>query len=162
MSKTSYPNVPRGVSVTEMHRKSSNLLGFSRTKFVLAAAIGLLLAGCGHYVGIGSNPTPTPSQVEVTDQDHTATLHVGQRLEVILHAPNGMNSWTHPKSSDESVLTPVVDTKATAPIGVTVAAFQALKAGDAGVTATASPKCPPGSACPMYVAFYSLKVTVTP
>jgi len=73
-----------------------------------------------------------------------------------------MNSWTHPKSSDESVLTPVVDTRATAPIGVTVAAFQAVKAGDAEVTATASPKCPPGSACPMYVAFYSLKVTVTP
>jgi hypothetical protein len=133
-------------------------------KFVLTAAMGLflLLAGCGHYVGIGSNPTPTPSQVEVTDQDHTATLHVGQTLEVVLHAPNGMNNWTHPKSSDELVLAPVVDTKATAPIGVTVAAFQALKTGHADVTATASPRCPPGAACPMYVAFYSLKVTVTP
>jgi hypothetical protein len=154
--------VVRGVSVTGVHKISPHLLGFSRKKFVLAAAIGLLLAGCGQYVGIGSNPTPTPSQVEVTDQDHAATLHVGQRLEVILHSPNGMNSWTHPKSSDESVLTPVVDTRATAPIGVTLAAFQAVKAGDAEVTATASPKCPPGSACPMYVAFYSLKVTVTP
>jgi len=132
-------------------------------KFVLTAAVGLLLAGCGQYVGIGSTPSPTPSpQVEVTDQDHAATLRVGERLEVVLHAPNGMSSWTHPKSSDESVLTPVVDTKATAPIGVTVAAFQALKAGSADVTATASPKCPPGAACPMYVAFYSLKVTVTP
>ena len=144
--------MPRGVSVTAIK------------KFVLMAAIGLdlLLAGCGQYVGIGSSPTPTPpTQVEVTDQDHTATLRVGQRLEVVLHAPNGMNSWTHPKSSDESVLAPVLDTKTTAPIGVTVAAFQALKAGSAGVTATASPKCPPGSACPMYVAFYSLKVTVT-
>jgi len=152
VSKTSYPNVPRGVSVTAIN------------KFVLMAAIGLnvLLAGCGQYVGIGSSPTPTPSQVEVTDQDHTATIHVGQRLDVILHAPNGMNSWTHPKSSDESVLTPVVDAKATAPNGVTVSAFQALKVGNAEVTATASPKCPPGSACPMFVAFYSLKVTVTP
>ena len=131
-------------------------------KVVLAAAIGLLLAGCGHYVGIGSNPTPTPSQVEVTDQDHTATLHVGQRLELILHAPNGMSNWAQPKSSDPSVLTPVVDTKATAPIGVTVAAFQALKQGTAEVTATASPKCPPGATCPMFVALYSLKVTVSP
>ncbi|HKW58534.1 MAG TPA: hypothetical protein VJR46_02140 [Candidatus Dormibacteraeota bacterium] len=98
----------------------------------------------------------------MTEQDHAATVHVGQRLEVALHAPNGMNNWTRPESSDLSILAPTVDPAATAAIGVTLAAFVGLKPGTADVTATASPKCPPGSACPMYVALYSLKVTVTP
>jgi len=30
------------------------------------------------------------------------------------------------------------------------------------LTATASPMCSPGMACPMYIALYSLKVTITP
>ena len=133
-------------------------------KFVLIATTGLLLAGCGQYVGLGSSPSPTPSQasqVTVTEQDHAAALHVGQRLELILHANNGMANWANVKSSDPTVLAPVVDTKATAVVGVTIAAFQALRAGTAQVTATGSPKCPPNAMCPMYVALYSLKVTVT-
>lgn len=97
----------------------------------------------------------------MTEADHAVTLHAGQRLEVALHAPNGMNNWTHPQSSDVSVLAPAVDPAATAAIGVTLAAFVARAPGTAEVTATASPKCPPNAACPMYVAFYSLKVTVT-
>ena len=125
--------------------------------------MGLLLTGCGHYVGLGSNPSPSPTpQITATDQDHTATMRVGQRLEVVLHAGNGMNNWANVKSSDPSVLAPVVDTRATAVIGVTLAAFQALKQGTAEITATGSPKCPPNAMCPMYVAVYSLKVTVTP
>ena len=128
------------------------------------AAIGLLLAGCGNYAGLGSNPSPTPKptgQVTATEKDHVATLRVGQRLEVVLHAPNGMSNWANVRASDSTVLAPTVDTKAAAPLGVTIAAFQALRAGTVEVTATASPKCPPNAACPMYVAVYSLKVTVT-
>lgn len=133
-------------------------------KLLLLATAGLLLAGCGQYVGLGSNPSPSPSsaaQVTLTEQDHTATIHVGQRLELILHASNGMTNWTNVRSSDTTVLTPVVDTKATAVVGVTIAAFQALRTGTANVTATGSPRCPPNAMCPMYVAVYSLKVTVT-
>lgn len=134
-------------------------------KFLLMAVAGMLLAGCGQYVGLGSSPSPSPTpsaQVTVTEQDHAATVHVGQRLELVLHAGNGMSNWANVRSSDTTVLAPVVDTRATAVVGVTLAAFQALRPGSAEVTATASPKCPPNAACPMYVALYSLKVTVIP
>ena len=89
-------------------------------------------------------------------------MHVGQTLEVVLHAGNGLNDWTHPASSDQSILNPIVDPAATAARGVTLAAFRAAKAGQAEVSSTASPRCSPGQACPMYLAVYSLKVTVTP
>jgi hypothetical protein len=89
-------------------------------------------------------------------------MHVGQTLEVVLHARNGMNDWTHPVSSDTSVLSPTVDPAATAARGVTLATFEAKKQGEVQVSANASPRCSPGNACPMYLAVYQLKVTVTP
>ncbi len=138
-------------------------------KFMLAAAIGLLSVACGATgIGTGSNPTPSPSSpgqrfdVTATDTDHAITIRSGQTLEVVLHAPTGVNSWTHPVSSDESTLAPIVDPAASAARGVTLAAFQARTVGDVDVTATASPICSPGMACPMYIALYSLKVTITP
>ena len=138
-------------------------------KFMLAAAIGLLSVACGATrIGTGSNPTPSPSSpgqrfdVTATDTDHPITIRSGQTLEVVLHAPTGVNSWTHPVSSDESTLAPIVDPAASAARGVTLAAFQARKVGEVDVTATASPICSPGMACPMYIALYSLKVTITP
>ena len=136
---------------------------------MLAAAIGLLSVACGATgIGTGSNPTPSPSNpgqrfdVTATDTDHAITIRSGQTLEVVLHAPRGVNSWTHPVSGDESTLAPIVDPAASAARGVTLAAFQARKVGEVDVTATASPICSPGKACPMYIALYSLKVTITP
>jgi hypothetical protein len=110
--------------------------------------------------------TPSPSggmgfDVTATNNDHQLTMHVGQKLQLVLRAGQGMNNWSHPASSDTSVLEPIVDPAATAAIGVTLAAFQAVKAGAVDVTSNASPKCSPGQACPMYVAVYSLRVTVT-
>lgn len=148
VSAPSYPNGPGAVSATQMK------------KFLFAPAIGLLLAGCAHYMP-AEQPTPTPTAVGVTEKDHATTIHVGQKLEVALHAPNGMNNWSHPQSSDTSVLAPTVDPAATAAIGVTLAMFIGQKPGTAEVTATATPKCAPGAPCPAYVALYSLKVTVT-
>jgi hypothetical protein len=136
-------------------------------KIMLAAAIGVLLTACGAAgIGGGSNPTPTPSSgtrfdVIATENDHAVAMRVGQTLELVIHAPNGMNRWTHPMSSDQSVLAPIVDPAATPARGVTLAAFEARTAGQAEVTATASPYCTPGQACPMYIALYSLRVTVT-
>jgi hypothetical protein len=121
-----------------------------------AAAIGLLLSACTRYM------PAQPAPVSVNEHDHAATIHVGQKLEVTLHAPSGMNNWTHPASSDESVLASTADTAATAAVGVTLAAFVGMKPGTVEVTSNASPKCPPNAACPMYLAAYSLKVTVTP
>jgi hypothetical protein len=137
------------------------------TRIVPAALIALLLTACGAYgIGTGTNPTPTPSSglrfdVTATENDHAVTMRAGQRLEVVLHAGRGLNSWTHPESSDSSVLAPIVDPAATSARGVTLAAFEARKVGQTEVTATASPMCTPGQACPMYIALYSLKVTVT-
>ena len=138
-------------------------------KFLLAAALGLVAVGCGATgIGGGSNPTPSPTpssstrfDVTATEADHVIAMRVGQTLEVVLHAPNGTKNWTHPSSSDTAVLAPIVDPAATAARGVTLAAFVAKEAGLVDVTATASPICPPAQACPMYIAVYSLKVTIT-
>jgi hypothetical protein len=138
-------------------------------KFVFLAAIMLFAVACGATPGhgSGSDPTPTPGggvgfDVVVTQADHEVTLHLGQKLEVVLHTAQGMNSWSHPVSNDQSALAPIVDPAATTARGVTLAAFQAKKAGAVTVTSYAGPACSPGAACPMYVAVYSLRVTITP
>lgn len=127
---------------------------------------GLILSACGS-VGTGAGPTPsvTPGglhfDVTVSEKDTATTLRVGQKLGVVLHANTNMSNWTQVKSSDQTVLAPIVNPAATAVRGVTLAAFQALAPGESTVTAYASPNCSPGQACPMYIAVYSLKVTVT-
>jgi hypothetical protein len=136
---------------------------------VISAAV--FISGCGS-AGTGSNlmPTPSPStssnpmsfDVTVTETTRAASMRVGQKLEVALHAGSGMNNWTQPRSSDESVLSPIVNPAATVVRGVTLAAFQAKAAGQVDITAYGSPNCPSGQACPMYVMVYSVKVTVTP
>ncbi len=134
---------------------------------MFAVAAGLLLAGCGSTsIGPGSNPSPGRSpgmgfDVTVTEKDHTAAMHVGQRMEVVLHAASGMNNWSQPKSSDEAVLAPIVDPAATAVRGVTLGAFEARAPGEAEISSYAGPLCSPGQACPMYVVVYSLTVTVS-
>jgi hypothetical protein len=134
---------------------------------VISAAV--LISGCGS-AGAGSNPTPSPSpssgnlnfDVTVTEATKAASMRVGQKLEVVLKAGSGMNNWTQPRSSDESILAPIVNPAATAVRGATLAAFQAKAPGQVDVTAYAGPVCPSGQACPMYVMVYSVRVTVTP
>ena len=132
---------------------------------MVAVAAGLMLAACGSTsTGPGSNPSPSSGlgfDVTVTEKDHTAAMHVGQRLEVVLHAAGGMNNWSQPKSSDETVLAPTVDPAATAVRGVTLAAFEARAPGEAEITSYAGPACASGQPCPMYVVVYSVKVTVS-
>ena len=130
--------------------------------------VATLAAACGAYAmpGGGATPTPTPGgsmhfDVTATNDVHALSIHVGQRLEVVLRASSGLNNWTHPQSSDRSVLSPIVDPAATAARGVTLAAFEAMSRGQVTVTSNASPACSPGQACPMLIAVYSLKVTVT-
>jgi hypothetical protein len=141
-------------------------------RILLAAlAAAVLVSGCGS-AGIGSGLTPTPSpsassnpmsfEVTVTETTKAASMRVGQKLEVVLHAGNGMNNWTQPRSSDESILGPIVNPAATAVRGVTLAAFQAKAPGQANITAYGSPVCPSAQACPMYVMLFSVQVTVTP
>jgi hypothetical protein len=133
---------------------------------LVAMSAALAITACGSAAGAGPDPTPSTGpglgfDVVVSEQDHVASLHVGQKLEVVLHANSGMAGWTAPRSSNESILVPVVNPAATAVRGVTLAAFQALAPGEAEISSYASPSCSPGQACPMYVAVYSVRVTVT-
>ncbi len=135
---------------------------------LIAAFAALVLTACGS-AGIGSAPSPTPNPSEgpglgfdaqVTELDTAITIHNGQKLEVVLHARSGMTNWSNVRSSDTSVLSPIVNPAATAVRGVTLAAFQALAPGQAEITATAGAACSPGQACPMYAILYSVSVTV--
>src|SRR5260370_17439874 len=82
----------------------------------LGLAAGVLISACGS-VGAGSSPSPSPSassnpmsfDVTVTETTKAASIRVGQKLEVVLHAGNGMNNWTQPRSRDESILAPIVN-----------------------------------------------------
>ena len=135
------------------------------TRFVFLAAVLILAAACSVSRGCQLCTAPSSSvgyDVVATNTDHAVTMHVGQKLEVVLRAGQGMNNWSHPASSDTSVLEPIVDPAATAAIGVTLTAFQAVKPGQAEITSSAGSKCSPGHACPMFVALYSLRVTVAP
>ena len=131
----------------------------------MAIAAALALTACGS-LGTGSR-TPSPSSgagfdTAVSEKDKTVSMHVGQKLEVVLHSYSGMASWTPPKSSNESILAPIPNPAATASRGVTLAGFKALAAGETEITSNASPNCSPGQACPMYIAVFSVKVTITP
>jgi hypothetical protein len=137
---------------------------------LLVVAVALIISGCGSVrSGAGPIASPTPStgsnlsfDVTVTETTKAASMRVGQKLEVVLHAGSQMNNWTQPKSSDESVLAPIVNPAASAARGVTLAAFQARAPGQVNVTAYTGPLCAGGQACPMYVILFSVQVTVTP
>jgi hypothetical protein len=135
---------------------------------LLGAFTGLILSACGS-VGTGAAPSPTPSwyppglgyDVVVGEKDHAATLRVGQKLELVLHAYSGMTTWSQVRSSDTSILTATVNPAATAAQGVTLAAFRAVAPGEVDVTAIATPVCAAGQACPALAMLYRLQVTVT-
>jgi hypothetical protein len=137
---------------------------------LIAVATGLLFTACGAVstcaCSLAVPPTSSAApglgfDVVVTEKDRVTTLRAGQKLEVALHAGNGMNNWMQVRSSNESILAPTVNPAATAVRGVTLAAFNAMAPGEAEITAYSSPSCSPGQACPMYVQVWSVRVTVT-
>jgi hypothetical protein len=133
-------------------------------KSLLLVIFMTLMVACGSYSAGPPPPSPgSPGRFDVTasERDHAITMHVGQKLEVVLHANQGMKPWTHPVSSDTSILASIVDTAATAARGVTLAAFQANAKGLVEITANAAPDCAPDQPCAMYLAVYNLKVTIT-
>lgn len=133
------------------------------------AVAGILMTACGgdYCMCIGNPPATPPTvpghgfDITVTEQDHAVTMHVGQKLEVVLRAVQGMKPWTHPISSNTTALAPIVDPAATAVRGVTLAGFQANAKGEVEVTANAGPDCAPNQPCAQFLAVYNLKVTVT-
>jgi hypothetical protein len=133
----------------------------------LIALVGALaLSACG-ALGSAAPPEAGPStgqgltfDVAVSEKDRAVTLHVGQKLEAVLHARQGMTNWNGVRSSDEKVLVPIVNPGAIAARGITLVAFQSLSPGTAQITATAGASCTPGQACPQYVMVLTIDVTV--
>lgn len=127
----------------------------------------LALGACGGAGGGAALPSSSPSNspgsgfdVTVTESTRTATMRVGQRLEVVLHARPGMTAWSGVRSTDESVLASIVNPAATAARGVTLAAFRATAPGQAQIEATSGPDCSPGQACPAYLMVLTIDVIV--
>jgi len=138
---------------------------------LIAAVAAIVLTACGNVCACVGNPYVPPSpptspglgfDAVVTENDRAITITTGQKLEVVLHARSGMSNWSNVRSSDTSVLSPIVNPAATAVRGVTLAAFSALAPGQADITAVAGAACSPGMACPMYAMLYSVTVTVLP
>jgi hypothetical protein len=143
-----------------------NLLFAAATAVVLMVSCGYSPCACDGAGTLGVPPSPSTGtglgyDLVVTEKDTSATMRTGQKVEVVLQAGANMDDWKQVRSTNESVLVPIVNPAATAVRGVTLAAFKAVGPGQAEITAYASPHCPPGSACPMYVAVVSIKVTVT-
>ena len=132
------------------------------------ALSALTFCACG-AVGSGAAPLPSGSpstgpvpgfDVTVSEKTRTVTVRVGQKLAAVLHANPGMTMWSGVRSSDSSVLAPIVNPAATAVRGVTLAGFQAIAPGTAQITATAGASCSPGQACPQYALLLTIDVTV--
>jgi hypothetical protein len=130
---------------------------------LLVVVLAVLVVSCGD-TGQGASPSPSENpmhfDVTATEKDHAVSMHVGQKLELVLHG-GGQLTYQQVTSSNTSILEPTVDPAATAVRGVTLAAFKAMASGVARVTAVGSPVCPSGQACPMLAVLYTLTVTVT-
>jgi hypothetical protein len=132
---------------------------------LLAAAI---LNGCGASGGRSVQPPGSPSagpgagfDFTVTENTRSVTLRAGQTLAVVLAAKPGMTNWNGVRSSDPSVLAPIVNPAASAARGVTLAAFKAIAPGKAQIDATAGPDCSPDQACPAYLIVLTIEIDVT-
>ena len=137
-----------------------------RALFVLILA-ALTLSACGAAGRWADPPPASPSShpgdgfdVTVTENTRSASLRAGQTVAVVLHARPGMNNWSGVRSSDQSVLAPIVNPAATSARGVTLAAFKAIAPGRAQIDASAGPDCGPDQACPAYLMVLSIDVTV--
>jgi hypothetical protein len=135
--------------------------------FVLVLAV-LALSACGVAGGGAAQPTSSPSidpgagfDVTATENSRSVTLRAGQTLAVVLHARTGMTNWSGVSSSDQSVLTPIVNPAGAASRGVTLAGFKAVAPGKARIAASAGPLCSPDAACPAYRMVLTIDVTVT-
>lgn len=136
---------------------------------LISIAAAIALCACG-AVGTVAPPSPPATasgtgrgfDVSVTEKDRSVSIRVGQKLEAVLHANQGMTDWSGVRSSDPSILRSIVDTGATSVRGVTLAGFQAIAPGHVQITAVAGALCSPGQACQMYAQSLTIEVTVTP
>ena len=127
----------------------------------LALAFGLVVA-CGSVAG-HVEPTPSAAPADLTnssDGDRYA-MHVGDQVTVSLQQESGFTPWSHPVAADPQVLQPMVDTRAAAVRGATLARFRAAAPGTTTLTSTASVLCSPGQACSALARAWRVTITVT-
>jgi hypothetical protein len=151
-----------------MKQTARGLAGTSRPVFALLLFTLAVTLACG---SVARHPTGTPSAstgaagntvAELGDADAGRTVQL-QRDEVVsvaLHEASGFTPWSHPASSDSSVLTPIADPRAASVRGVTLASFRGAGAGTAQITSSASPACTPGSVCPALARGWFVTVVV--
>ncbi len=134
-------------------------------RFLLLAFAILLAwtaAACGSAgTGPAASPSATaPSQLTVADSGRTVTIGVGASLEVALQAQPGFSQWSHPSSTNASVLAPQVDPRAAAVQGMTLASFRAAGRGVADIQSASGAACSPGTACPALARAWQVHVIV--
>ncbi|MBJ7613277.1 hypothetical protein [Candidatus Nephthysia bennettiae] len=115
---------------------------------------------------VASAPAGNPARQTVaalTDADsgRTVRMQKGQVISVALHEANGFTPWSRLATSDGGVLTPIVDTRAAAVRGVTLASFEGVAPGTAQLTSSASQDCAAGAQCPALARGWTVTVIVS-
>jgi hypothetical protein len=130
----------------------------------LSVIVALLtLAGCG--MAPSSAPASTSSNAPAarladSDNGHSVSVALGDRLEVSLQQAAGYAPWQQPVSSDTSVLEPLPIPGGAQQSGITVFAFKALRAGRADLTSFSAFACTPGTYCPALAQTWRVTVKV--
>ena len=138
------------------------------------AAAGLLLAACTAGSPAPSSPAAPPSVAEPAsggtalspaatitnaEEGKSIQVRVGQALDVVLKADDGMDPW-QVANPDPAILAPTVNPAAAAAKGMTLRAFKAIAPGMAAVRATDRPTCNPGQACSRLIRAFTATVVV--
>jgi hypothetical protein len=121
-------------------------------------------AACG---SVAPRPAASPSSPAaagaITEAMDGQTVHLraGSNVDVALRQQPGLTPWSAVATSDRSILMPVVNTRGTAVRGMTLASFQAVRAGTAQLTSNAGPDCSPGVACAQFERVFRVTVVVS-
>ena len=127
---------------------------------LLAAALAVLIAGCGSIAGSGGSPSPTPPSgtVMVTraSNQQTVSVHVGDHIQIALG--DDINWRLEPP--DGIILAHPVQTYLL--VRGTQAIWLARSPGRAPIRASGGLNCASGQPCPLLLAVFSATVEVLP
>lgn len=144
-------SAPRHIS---SHSGASS--GFSRAQaapVILAPESGVANAGAATGA-----PTATPLTVTASEGGRAFTVRRGEAVRVDLSGAS--LTWSVPRADQGGVLS-TVSSGFDAATGQAHALFVATASGRSTVSATARPRCAPGSPCPQFVRYWTISVTVS-
>lgn len=134
------------------------------SRLITVAITALAITACGSVSGRAAPtamPSAAPTQLVNADAGGFYSMHVGDTILVALRVDDGFQQWSHPVSSNQAVLLPVVDVRAAAVLGMTLAKFQAAGPGTATLHSAAGVNCTPGSACPALARAWQVTIRVS-